>query len=57
MSSPSRRMKPIGSSSGTLVVLDDSRCGLPWLRERGLISDNLRVAARKSRALHTEHGT
>jgi hypothetical protein len=50
-------MKPIGSSSGTLVVLDDSRCGLPWLRERGLISDNLRVAARKSRALHTEHGT
>jgi NAD+ kinase len=34
----------------TLVVLDDSTSGLPWLRERGLISDSPRVAARKSRA-------
>ena len=41
----------------TLVVLDDSRFGLPWLRERGLISDSPRVAARRIRALHTEHGT
>jgi NAD+ kinase len=40
----------------TLVVLDGSSFGLPWLRERGLISDSPRVAARKSRALHTEHG-
>ncbi len=41
----------------TLVVLDDSSFGLPWLRERGLIRDSPRVAARKSRTLHTEHGT
>jgi NAD kinase len=40
----------------TLVVLDGSSFGLPWLRERGLISDSPRVAARKSRARHTEHG-
>jgi NAD+ kinase len=41
----------------TLVGLDDSGFGLPWLRERGLISDSPRVAARKSRALYTERGT
>jgi NAD+ kinase len=41
----------------TLVVLDDSRSGLPWLRERGLISDSPRVAARERGALHAEHGT
>jgi hypothetical protein len=41
----------------TLAVLDDSSFGLPWLRERGLISDSPRVAARKSRALHAERGT
>ena len=36
----------------TLVVLDGSRTGLPWLRERGLIRDSPRVAARESRAPH-----
>jgi NAD+ kinase len=41
----------------TLVVLDDSRSGLPWLRERGLISDSPRVAARERRGLHAEHGS
>jgi NAD+ kinase len=41
----------------TLVVLDDSRSGLSWLRERGLISDSPRVAARENRSLHTEHET
>jgi NAD+ kinase len=41
----------------TLVVLDDSRGGLPWLRERGLISDSPRLAARERRALGAEHGT
>jgi len=40
----------------TLVVLDDSRSGLQWLRERGLISDSPRVAARDSRELRAEHG-
>jgi NAD+ kinase len=40
----------------TLVVLDGSRTGVPWLRERGLISDSPRVAARESRALHAERG-
>jgi NAD+ kinase len=42
---------------GTLVALDDSRTGLPWLRKRGLISDSPRVAAREGRALHAEHGS
>jgi hypothetical protein len=41
----------------TLVVVDDSRSGLPWLRARGLISDSPRVAARERRALHPEYGT
>jgi NAD+ kinase len=41
----------------TLVVLDDARSGLPWLRERGLISDSPRVAARERRTLHADHGT
>ena len=41
----------------TLVLLDNSRSGLPWLRERGLISDSPRVAARESRPLHAERGT
>jgi NAD+ kinase len=41
----------------TLVVLNDSRTGLPWLRERGLISDSPRVAARESRTPHAERGT
>jgi NAD+ kinase len=31
----------------TVVVLDGSRSGLPWLRERGLISDSPRVVARE----------
>src|SRR5271170_3550273 len=39
---------------GTLVLLDDSSSGLPWLRERGLISDSPRVAARESRTLQAE---
>jgi NAD+ kinase len=39
----------------TLVLLDDSRSGLPWLRERGLITDSPRVAARERRAPHSEH--
>lgn len=34
----------------TLVALDNSSSGLTWLRERGLISDSPRVAARESRA-------
>jgi NAD+ kinase len=33
----------------TLVVLDGSRSGLPWLRERGLVSDSPRVVARENR--------
>jgi NAD+ kinase len=41
----------------TLVVLDDSRSGLPWLRERGLISDSPRVAARERRTPLAEHRT
>jgi NAD+ kinase len=45
------------SAYARLVVLDDSRSGVPWLRERGLISDSPRVAARERRALHAEHGT
>jgi NAD+ kinase len=32
----------------TLVVLDGSRSGLPWLRGRGLISDSPRVVAREN---------
>ncbi len=44
-------------SYSTLVVLDDSSSGLPWLRERGLISDSPRVVARESRTLHGKHGT
>jgi NAD+ kinase len=39
----------------TLVVLDDSRSGLRWLRERGLISDSPRVAARERRGPHADH--
>jgi NAD+ kinase len=35
----------------TLVVLDGSRNGLPWLRERGLINDSPRVVARESQEL------
>jgi NAD+ kinase len=31
----------------TLVAFDDSRSGLTWLRERGLISDSPRVVARE----------
>jgi NAD+ kinase len=31
----------------TVVVLDGSRSGLPWLRERGLISDSPRIVARE----------
>jgi NAD+ kinase len=38
----------------TLVVLDGSVSGLAWLRERGLISDSPRVAARKRRELPVE---
>jgi NAD+ kinase len=41
----------------TLVELDDSRSGLPWLRERGLISDSPRVAARERRAPPAEPRT
>jgi NAD+ kinase len=44
-------------SYATLVALDDASSGLSWLRERGLISDSPRVAARESGALHEEHGT
>jgi NAD+ kinase len=45
------------SPYATLVALDDSRSGLPWLRERGLISDSPRVAARERSALQAEHAT
>jgi NAD+ kinase len=38
----------------TLVVLDGSVSGLARLRERGLISDSPRVAARKSRELRVK---
>src|SRR5271167_1901231 len=41
----------------TLVLHDDSELGLTWLRQRGLITDSPRVAARKIRALHTDRGT
>jgi NAD+ kinase len=41
----------------TLVVFDDARGGLPWLRERGLISDSPRVAARERTALQADRGT
>jgi NAD+ kinase len=41
----------------TLVVLDNARSGLRWLRERGLISDSPRVAARERSALQADHGT
>ena len=41
----------------TLVVLDNSRSGLPWLRERGLISDSPRAAARESRARHADRAS
>jgi NAD+ kinase len=40
----------------TLVLLDDARSGLPWLRARGLISDSPRVAARERRAPQADHG-
>lgn len=39
----------------TLVVLDGSRSGLPWLRERGLISDSPRVVARGNQELQELH--
>jgi NAD+ kinase len=32
----------------TLVVLNGSHSGLPWLRERGLISDSPRAVAKES---------
>jgi NAD+ kinase len=38
----------------TLVALEDSRTGLPRLRERGLISDSPRVIGRDHRAPHVE---
>jgi len=41
----------------TLVVLDGSRSGLAWLRERGLISDSPRVVARENQELHVERET
>ena len=40
----------------TLVALEDSRSGLPGLRERGLIIDSPRVSARDRRALAVEGG-
>jgi NAD+ kinase len=39
----------------TLVVLTGSRSGLPWLRERGLISDSPRVVARQNQELTGKH--
>lgn len=41
----------------TLVALDESRTGLPGLRERGLISDSPRLIGRDHRALHAERAT
>jgi hypothetical protein len=41
----------------TLVVLDGSRSGLAWLRERGLISDSPRVVARENQELHFKRET
>lgn len=41
----------------TLVALDGSRSGLPWLRERGLISDSPRVVARGSQELNVKRET
>jgi len=41
----------------TLVVLDGSRSGLAWLRERGLISDSPRVVARENQELQVERET
>jgi NAD+ kinase len=41
----------------TLVALDDSRTGLPALRERGLISDSPRVIGRDRRAPQVEGAT
>jgi NAD+ kinase len=42
------------SAYATLVVLDDSRTGLPRLRARGLISDSPRVAGAEFRTLGVE---
>jgi len=39
----------IRGTYATLVALDDSSFGMPWLRERGLIGDSPRVAARSTR--------
>ena len=41
----------------TLVALAGSGGGFAWLRERGLIRDSPRVAARDSRTVHAERGT
>jgi NAD+ kinase len=41
-------------SYATLVGLDDSRTGIPGLRERGLISDSPRLLGRDNRALQAE---
>jgi NAD+ kinase len=41
----------------TLVVLDGSRSGLRWLRERGLISDSPRVVARENHELNVKRDT
>ena len=41
----------------TLVALDDSRTGIPGLRERGLISDSPRVIGRGHRTLQVEGAT
>lgn len=40
----------------TLVALDDSRRGLPWLRGRGLIIDSPRMIARGDRAVRGDAG-
>jgi NAD+ kinase len=41
-------------SYATLVALDDSRTGIPRLRERGLINDSPRVIGREHRVAHVE---
>ena len=41
----------------TLVVTHRSGTGLPWLRERGLISDSPRVVAEENGAPHIERET
>ncbi len=45
-------LRPVGAYA-TLVDLDDSRTGLPWLRARGLIADSPRVLATRGPVVAT----